>query len=156
MLKLYSLGVYLKSNCKIFTETGSIILISDIGVGDDALLCFTDLQECCRSDQTPGTGGPQGNWLYPNGSRVLSSRDSHHGFYRNRDRSVVRLNLKNATVTAVIGQFCCEVPDATSSPVTICINVSNSSNFSSPGMVSVDEHCKLPTSTAPVTSISEG
>ena len=60
---------------------------------------------------------------------------------------------KNAT--AVIGQFCCIVPDATHNLVTICINVSNSSNFSSPGLVSEDEYCK-PTSTAieqPVTSI---
>ena len=136
-----------------------MIPISEIGEGADALLCFTDLQECCRSNQVPGTGGPRGNWFYPNGSRVLSSKDSHHGFYRNRDHSVVRLNLrKNATMAAVTGQFCCEVPGATSNNVTICINVSNSGNYSSrsPGMVSGDEHCKLPTSTAPVASISEG
>ena len=140
-----------------------MIPISEIGEGADALLCFTDLQECCRSDQVPGTGGPRGNWFYPNGSRILSSKDSYHGFYRNRDHSVVRLNLrKNATVTmaAEIGQFCCQVPDATNNNVTICINVSNvnSGNYSSSGIVSRDEHCKLPTSTAPgpVISISEG
>ena len=155
---MYSLGVYLKSNCKIYTKNGSIIPISEIGEGSDALLCFTDLQECCRSDQlqVPGTGRPRGNWFYPNGSRVLSSKDSHHGFYRNRDRSVVRLNLRiNATMAAVTGQFCCKVPDATSNNVTICINVSDSTSL---GMVSGDEHCKLQTSTAPgpVASISEG
>ena len=106
-----------------------------------------------------------GNWLYPDGSvvRTLATFNSRpdRGFYRNRDRSVVRLNRrKNATVAAVIGQFCCKVPDATSSWVTICINVSNSGNFSSPGMASQDEHCKPTlTSSAPVTSIhftSEG
>ena len=101
-------------------------------------------------------GEPRGNWLYPDGRKVLSSNYSHHGFYRSRDRSVVRLNWReNAIVTAaVIGQFCCKVPDATSNLVTICINVSNRT---SPEMVSgdIDEHYK-PTSTAPVTSISEG
>ena len=102
-----------------------------------------------------------GKWLYPNGKEVEILGHSDRIFYRNRARSVVRLNLrKNATTAAVTGQFCCKVPDATSSLVTICINVSDSGNYSSSGMVSQDEHCKLPTSTAPgpspVTSISEG
>jgi hypothetical protein len=140
--------VYLKSNCKIYTGDGSTIPISEIGEGDDALLCFTDLRRCCRNNQLPvANGGSRGNWFYPNGNRVLSLADSRshsdHGFYRNRNQSVVRLNWReNATVTVLIGQFCCEVPDATSNLVTICINVSNSTDFSSPGFVSRDEHCK--------------
>jgi hypothetical protein len=139
--------VYLKSNCKIYTNNGSTIPISEIGEGDDALLCFTDLRQCCQNNLTLGDTS-LGDWLYPNGSKVRRYLD--HGFYRNRDQSVVRLHWReNATVTALIGQFCCKVPDATSNLITICINVimSNSTNLSSPGLVSRDEHCK-PTSTA--------
>ena len=148
----FSLGVYLKSNCKIYTKNGSIIPISEIGEGDDALLCFTDLQECCQNTHTGNTSGALGDWFYPNGSAVetLENFNPDHGFYKNRDQSVLRLHWReNATMAAVIGQFCCKVPDATSNLVIICINVSNNT---SPRMVSGDEHCK-PTSTAPVTSI---
>ena len=160
---MYSLGVYLKSNCKIYTENGSIIPINEIGEGDDALLCFTDLRECCRRNHTL-VSKALGEWLYPDREEVETLEKSHpdHRFYRNRDRSVVRLNLrKNAAMAEVIiGQFCCKVPDATSSLVTICINVSDSGNYSSSGMVSQDEHCKLSTNTAPgpgpVTSMNEG
>jgi hypothetical protein len=134
--------VYLKSNCKVYTNNGSTIPISEIGE-DDALLCFTDLRECCQNNLTLGNTS-LGDWLYPNGSEV---RRYHldRGFYRNRDQSVVRLHWrKNATVTAVTGQFCCKVPDATSNLITICISVSNSTNLSSSAG---DEYCK-PTSTA--------
>lgn len=95
-----------------------------------------------------------GDWLYPNKSEVgILKFHPNDGFYRNRDRSVVRLHWRE-NFTEVIGQFCCKVPDATSNLITICINVSNSGNDSSPGLVSGDESCN-PTSTAteqPVTS----
>ena len=92
------------------------ILITDIGEGDNgALLCFTDLIRCCDSD----SGQVEGQWLFPNGSSVLAGIDGD--FYIDRGPSVVRLNRKKNT-TSPTGQFCCEVPDATSTNMRACIN----------------------------------
>ena len=151
MLFVFELGVYLKTKCKIYSNTGSVIPISDIGEGDDALLCFTDLRECCKNNHTVGNK-PLGNWFYPNKMRIVSD----DAFYRNRDRSVVRLH-RRVNTTEPPGQYCCEILDATYRLVTLCINVSNSDNFTSPGLMSGDEDCKNTlTSSAtqqPVTSI---
>ena len=103
-------------------RNGSIILIGEIGEGDDgALLCVTDLVQCCRGDDT-GVGGALGEWLYPNGSlvRVNGSNDD---FYRTRGPGSVRLNRRNNAMFPT-GQFCCMVPDATSSNKITCINIS--------------------------------
>ena len=112
----YSLctGVYLS----LGSGNNSNILISNIGEGDsDALLCYTDLTQCCRDVD----GMALGEWFYPNGSEVdvsLSGSD----FYRNRGPSLVRLNRRN-NATSPKGQFCCVVPDATSTNVTVCANL---------------------------------
>ena len=93
-------------------RNGDSILIGQIGEGDDgALLCITDLVQCCRV----------GEWLYPNMSlvRVNGSNDD---FYRDRGPGIVRLNRRNNAMSP-IGQFCCMVPDATSTNKTTCINI---------------------------------
>ena len=53
-----------------FIANASSILISDIGEGDEeALLCFTDLIQCCNS----ASGRLEGEWLFPDGSPVQVS-----------------------------------------------------------------------------------
>ena len=98
-----------------------MIPISEIGEGEDAVLCFTDLRECCRNRDTLGNM-VLGNWFYPNGEEVKTKSHSNQGFYRNRDHSVVRLHWRE-NITAPTGQFCCKVLDATHQTVTVCINV---------------------------------
>ena len=103
-------------------HNGSHILIGEIGEGDEAaLLCITDLVQCCRGEDTPGVGGALGEWFYPNGSfvRVNGSNDD---FYRDRGLGSVRLNRRN-DATSPVGQYCCVVPDATSTDKTTCINI---------------------------------
>ena len=101
---------------------GSHILIGEIGEGDGtALLCVTDLVQCCRGDDTPGEGGPLGEWLYPNGSLVRLS-GSNDDFYRSRGPGSVLLNRRNNAMSP-IGLFCCVVPDASSTDKTTCINI---------------------------------
>ena len=103
-------------------RNGDNILITEIGEGDDgALLCVTDLIQCCRGVDTPSVGGALGQWLYPNGSFVQVN-DSGDDFYRDRGPSVVRLHRRN-NVMSPIGQFCCVVPDATSVNRTTCISI---------------------------------
>ena len=92
------------------------IPISEVGEGDNAVLCKTDLTTCCRETL-------QGHWRYPNGTQV-NKRSSNHGIYRDRGAKVVRLNRRNSA-TAPTGQYCCEVPTManTSSDATICITL---------------------------------
>ena len=129
-----------------------MISISDIGEGDDALLCVTDLKQCCRRNQTLNSSGVLGDWYYPNGTRIVSG----DMFRRNRNRSVVRLH-RMVSITAPTGQFCCKVPDATYENVTICINVTESNNYeySSPIITPASVYCKQTStsmSTAPLTT----
>ena len=103
-------------------RNGSNILIDEIGEGDDgALLCVTDLVQCCRGEDTPGVGGALGEWLYPDGS-LVRVKDSGDGFYRDRGAGAVRLNRRNDTMSPT-GQFCCVIPDATFTNTTTCINI---------------------------------
>ena len=110
-------GVYISRG----NGNNSDILISEIGVGDDgALLCYTDLTQCCR-DEHSSSGMAVGEWFYPNGSEVTISA-SGDDFYRNRGPSLVRLNRRN-NATSPEGQYCCVVPDATFTNVTVCANL---------------------------------
>ena len=96
--------------------------IDDIGAEGDgaALLCITDLMQCCRGNETDG-GGALGQWFYPNGTNV-SIEGNKYDFYRNRGRSVVRLNRRNSARSPT-GLYCCEVPDATNTQQRICANI---------------------------------
>ena len=101
-------------------NNNSNIRITDVGVGEcGALLCFTDLVQCCNDSDTPIGVGALGQWLYPNGSAVGVKSDGQD-FYIDRGPSVVRLNRKN-NVTRTSGQFCCAIPDATFTNITICM-----------------------------------
>ena len=113
-------GVYLSLRGRSYGDN-SYILITDIGEGDDgALLCFTDLIQCCQSSDT-SIGTALGEWFFPNGSAVPVG-GARGDFYRDRDASVVRLNRRN-NATSPMGQFCCDVPDATSTSMRVCANI---------------------------------
>ena len=112
----FSIGVYIFSRGSYIKENSNIF-ITDIGEGDcGSLLCFTDLIECCHERLL-------GEWIYPDGSDV-ETRSGSQEFYIDRGPSVVRLNRRsNASSTIATGQFCCVVPDATSTITRTCINV---------------------------------
>ena len=103
-------------------RNGGNILITDIGEGDDgALLCVTDLIQCCRGVDAPSGVGALGQWFYPDGSFVQVN-GSGDDFYRDRGLNIVRLHRRN-NVMSPIGQFCCVVPDTTSVNRNTCINI---------------------------------
>ena len=114
-------GVYFSSRSS-YVNTNSNIVFTDIGEGDcRALLCFTDLIECCRDNDTPAGEGTLGQWLYPNGS-VVGNKSDKQDFYIDRGPSFVRLNRRSNTMSTT-GLFCCEIPDATSVNRKICMNI---------------------------------
>lgn len=95
----------------------SNVLITDIGEGENALLCWTDLPSCCDTSRT-------GEWFFPSGT-VVPIKMNSVDFYRNRGPGVVRLNRKNVNGTEPpTGLYCCQVPDATMRNRTVCANIS--------------------------------
>ena len=121
-IKFHNPGVFLTLGGEPIPAGGNI-LIGEIGEGDGgALLCVTDLTQCCRVIDTPSAGVPAlGNWFYPNGTAVPVDGDGYD-FYRNRDTGIVRLNRRNNAMSPT-GLFCCVVPDATFTNTNTCINI---------------------------------
>ena len=91
--------------------------LEEIGEGDDALLCMTNLTACCRPPH-PGQGAI-GNWFFPNGTRVPSS-GSHSDFHRTRGQSAVLLHHRRGGTDGV---YRCEIPNTTGVIQTIYIGV---------------------------------
>ena len=96
--------------------------LEDIGEGDDALFCVTDLPACCRPLYI-GTGycvgGSLGNWFFPNGTRVQSS-GSQWDFHRTSGWMVKRLQRRRGGVDGI---YHCEIPDKTGVIQNIYIGV---------------------------------
>ena len=104
------------------TTNNSHADVYDIGEGDEAaLLCITNLVECCYSSDTPIGVGGLGEWFYPNGSTV-PIEGAGYDLYRNRGPSVVRLNRRR-NGTSPTGLYCCEVPDSTFTTQRVCANI---------------------------------
>ena len=84
----------------------SFVNIDDIG-NEDALLCVTDLHDCCHRSSRAG------EWYFPNGTRVPISRYCYQRddcFFRNRSTSTVCLNVVPTPLER--GRCHCEVPNA--------------------------------------------
>ena len=86
----------------------SIVSLSEIGEGRDALLCITSEADCCR--YTNNIPLSMREWYFPNGSSVKKGLDGH-SFYRDRDPSIVRLNRRH-NVTSPNGIFQCIIPSS--------------------------------------------
>ena len=98
----------------------SEVLLTDIGEGDNALLCLTDNTQCCRGSDNP-FGVFLGQWYFPNGSTPRGS-PSGNSIYRTRGPSVVRLNRRN-NATSPTGLYRCEIPDASGTTQTLFVNL---------------------------------
>ena len=97
-------GVYFTLAGQFFPNN-SVLSLSEVGEGGGALLCKTNLMNCCGT--VPNCFG---QFYYPNGVMVpINSRAN--GFYRNRGDQIVRLNHREG-ITSPKGTFHCEIPDA--------------------------------------------
>ena len=97
------------------------MLLEDIGEGEkDALMCSTNLTACCRPPYTGEKGSSNGNWYFPNGSRIPSSGNLNTTFHRTRGHMVVLLNRKRGGEDGI---YCCEIPDSVNVTQTIYIGV---------------------------------
>ena len=99
-------------------QNNSLVTLEDIGEGDNALLCVTDLTTCCRPPYTDPFGPfAIGNWWFPNGSRVPAS-GVQWDFHRTRGQSAVRLQRRRGGVEGI---YHCDIPDSMN--VTQIINI---------------------------------
>ena len=125
-------AIYLSLGSTIITSNNTEILITEIGEDVESrppsLTCHTDLTECCRASDHPGTGG-LGAWYNPDGRALLNNGDSWaagEGFYRVRNvPQVIRLRRRDAfisTVLAPTGPFCCVIP-TTRGEMTFCAKI---------------------------------
>lgn len=95
----------------------SVVLLEDIGEGDNALLCFTERLTCCDG------GNRAGEFFFPNGTLVQIS-SSNANFYRNRGIKHIRLNRRNDATTPT-GRYRCQIPDASGELQDIFIHIGN-------------------------------
>ena len=89
----------------------SIVDLSEIGLNDNSLVCYTDLTTCCRGDDNPNDG-TMGVWRLPNNSVAISKGMSNANmFSRNRDTQALLLH-RGINVSEPSGIFICDIPDA--------------------------------------------
>ena len=92
-------------------QNNSLVTLEDIGEGDDALLCVTDLTVCCRPRYTgPGYCGAYyffGNWFFPNRTRIGSS-SNQWDIYRTSGWMVKVLHRRRGGVDGI---YHCVIPD---------------------------------------------
>ena len=103
----------------ITLKNNSCVTLEDIGEGDDALLCVTNLTTCCRPPYTGENGSAKGNWFFPNGTRVPST-GAQGDFYRNRGHMEVALQHRRGGEDGI---YHCVIPDSTNITQTIYIGV---------------------------------
>ena len=101
-------------------QNNSLVILEEIGENGDALTCVTDQPFCCRPPYTSVVGQTAlGNWLFPNGTRVLSS-GMHWDFHRTRGQMLLRLHRRKGGENGI---YHCVIPDATNVTQTIYIGV---------------------------------
>ena len=81
----------------------TIVLLEDIGEGDNALLCVSNNTDCCG---VPSSF--RGEFFYPNGT-VVPTQSADHSFYRNRGPGFIRLNQRANAVNPLLGRYRCEI-----------------------------------------------
>ncbi len=102
----------------------SIVTITDIGVGDNALFCLSNSNSCCRSIY----GIASGEWFLPGGSSPINGNgesSSVANFSRSRRASAVLLNRRNNAIGPE-GLYRCDVIDARNITQTLHIGINQS------------------------------
>ena len=92
--------------------------LENIGEGDSSLLCVTNRDGCCSSQE----GGAAGEWHFPNNGSTVGTNNGGGSFYRNRGPSVVRLNRRHNAMSPT-GVFRCEIPDTSNNNQTVYVGV---------------------------------
>ena len=87
----------------------SVVSLTDIGEGNDALFCLTDKLDCCVGEVDNVSAG---EWYLPEQTDPVVGSDVSGGSedFTSRRSSAVLLNRRNSTVGPT-GLYRCVVPD---------------------------------------------
>ncbi len=102
----------------------SIVTITDIGVGDNALFCLSDSSSCCMTRN----GVASGQWFLPGGSSPIESggeSSSTANFSRSRRSSAILLNRRNNAIEPE-GLYRCDVIDSRNITQSLYIGIHRS------------------------------
>ena len=107
-------------------QNNSVVTLEDIGEGDDALVCITNLTACCRPPYIGGMGKAIGNWYFPNGTKLPSDNaiGMKWDFYRTRGQMAIHMNRRKGGVEGIYHSV---IPDAMNVTQTIYIGVYSAS-----------------------------
>ena len=114
-----AVGFFLRG---VLYPNNSVVSLTDIGEGYNALHCLTNLTTCCRERDGDGAG----EWFLPGQtSPVVDVNAPNASFTRSRGPSAVLLN-RRAGVMGPTGLFTCHVPDGEGSKTLyIGVNLGN-------------------------------
>ena len=106
-------------------SNNSIVLITDIGEEDDALLCTTNRQGCCADPNNR-----MGEWFFPSGT-ALGSNGAGGNIYRDRTGAESASSTSDATVrlhhrrsaTGPTGLYHCVIPDSSGVDQTLFVGI---------------------------------
>ncbi len=88
----------------------SLVNLSDIGLDNNLLTCYTNLTTCCRDEDNP-SGGSLGSWQYPNNSFVISRQNANFNiFSRSRSKQAVILH-RGINAVGPSGIYTCNIPN---------------------------------------------
>ena len=89
--------------------------VTNIGENSNALLCVTNTSDCCIRLRS-------GEWYFPNNESAVGTQGENGEFYRNRGRSVIRLN-RRSSVTSPTGVFRCVIPISSDSHMNESVHI---------------------------------
>ena len=106
-----------------FLPNNSVVELSEISENPShSLMCVTLKRPCCH---TPPYDF--GVWYYPNRS-VVPSYIAEYSFYSSRDNGgIVNLRRRDtgSSLTESLGQYCCEIPNASNIIHRLCVQISH-------------------------------
>ncbi len=120
MIEKYNsdLGFYLNGQ---MYPNNSIVTITDISDGDNALFCLSNSSNCCKSSD----GMTSGEWFLPGGSSPINGggeSSSSADFIRSRRPSAVLLNRRNKAIGPE-GLYRCDVIDSRNITKSIIVGI---------------------------------
>ena len=97
-----------------------------IGEDEDALYCVTDDVTCCGIPPSPdccgtlptvtgdgGIGNGQGDWYFPNGTKLVSGSTNDNVRYASWLTGAVLINFRGTSTTGTTGLYRCDILNST-------------------------------------------
>ena len=113
-------GVWLLLDGQLYANKSVIELRNVFESSDDShsLMCVTPKRPCCGTRPNR-----HGEWFYPNQSTVSFSETGNSFYITRRDDGTVRLHRRGfVLLTAAVGQYCCQIPNANDITQRLCVH----------------------------------